>query len=290
MGVVRASLLVVAVAAGVVGGASPASAETFEEAVIREVNAIRAAGASCSHEPGSPAHSAAAPLAREPQVSQAAQAHADYLAANHVLSHTQDPNGIGFTGQSPAERAAHVGYQLHTYAENIASIPDSYAPEVISEAHEVVQLWMTSATGHCSNLFSDTRDVGVGFAAAVGDTGEHYWVLNMATRMPGSDPAPTPTASTPCPYAYSLALSVRGRTVRASLEQAGAKRKAKLQRVDKRGWRTLVVKKFSKTGEVRFTGLKRGRNYRILVPSTSFASGAGRVRLPAISSGSFALR
>jgi hypothetical protein len=52
------------------------------------------------------------PLREQPQLRQAAQSHADYLAEHHQASHEQRPGQASFSGQRPWQRAEAAGYPL----------------------------------------------------------------------------------------------------------------------------------------------------------------------------------
>jgi hypothetical protein len=59
------------------------------------------------------------PLQQDPQLTQAAQAHADYLRLNHHAGHGESSGLPGFTGQSPSDRALAAGYASSHVSENI---------------------------------------------------------------------------------------------------------------------------------------------------------------------------
>lgn len=63
------------------------------------------------------------PLARNPQLDQAAQGHSDYLRLNNVVSHEQVPGAPGFTGIRMTDRMTAAGYTFTSV---------SYAGEVIA--------------------------------------------------------------------------------------------------------------------------------------------------------------
>ena len=159
-----------------ISGAPAASAETFEEAVIRLVNEYRVSGLSCVNESGSPAFPAVAPVVRNDRVAQAAQNHSNYMTINNVFSHNEVSGDPGFTGADVGPRMTATGYGWAFAGENIAA--GNSAPEA------TVQQWVLSSTGHCRFLMSSSsKDAGVGYSAKVGTTYQHYWTLNMGSLL-----------------------------------------------------------------------------------------------------------
>ncbi len=81
----------------------------FEKSeVFSELNAIREAI-------GMPS------LQENKQLAKAAQAHADYLVANHISSHQEEKNKKGFTGAKPIDRALAAGYSARFVGENLST-------------------------------------------------------------------------------------------------------------------------------------------------------------------------
>ena len=91
-----------------------------------------------------------------PQLTQAAQDHANYMAATGSFSH--------YSNGGPAGRAQRYGYP-YAAAENIAMGQQS-----VSEAF---QSWRTSS-GHWANITSGASEAGFGFAISA--NGTPYWV------------------------------------------------------------------------------------------------------------------
>jgi len=60
-------------------------------------------------------------LIQEESLDRAAQAHADYLIANHVATHDEIPGLPKFTGVTPAERAIRAGYLSRQVSENLSA-------------------------------------------------------------------------------------------------------------------------------------------------------------------------
>lgn len=105
----------------------------------------------------------------------AAQAHADWMAANRRMSHT------GAGGSSFADRAREHGYNIRGGGENVAA---GY-----SSVEAVMRGWMNSP-GHRRNILNRSwRDAGFGVAKA--QNGQLYWSATFATGS-GSSAAQTP--------------------------------------------------------------------------------------------------
>ncbi|MFE9452172.1 CAP domain-containing protein [Streptomyces sp. NPDC006739] len=97
-------------------------------------------------------------------LTKAAQAHSDDMAAHQNMSHT------GSDGSSPGDRITRAGYDWSTYGENVAY---GYAtPE------QVMAAWMASP-GHKANILDCAfKEIGVGFAQP-----NAYWTQDFgATR------------------------------------------------------------------------------------------------------------
>ncbi len=100
------------------------------------------------------------PLKFDPILQEAAQAHAEDMAAKRYFSHTNKE------GQSSGDRIREAGYQGSATGENIA--------RGYGTAAAVVQGWIDSP-GHCRNIMRDGfNELGVGF-----DPNGNYWVQNF---------------------------------------------------------------------------------------------------------------
>jgi uncharacterized protein YkwD len=98
----------------------------------------------------------------------AAQGHANWMAANNTMSHT------GAGGSSSFDRAVAQGYQGNStlIAENIGY---GYPTEL-----EVYNAWVASP-GHYSNIvYPGLRDVGVAVTTSP-STGQRYWSITFGT-------------------------------------------------------------------------------------------------------------
>jgi uncharacterized protein YkwD len=104
-----------------------------------------------------------------PQLSQAAQAHADDMACNHLFSHN------GSNGSTPETRVAASGYVYTFVSENVYGSDPQLTPD------GVVTWWKTDQTDptHNKNLIStDYVDIGVGYAFF---NNYGYYVVDFAT-------------------------------------------------------------------------------------------------------------
>lgn len=135
----------------------------FEADLLASVNAYRAAGASCGGEGDFPA---AAPLAWNAPLAQAALAHSDDMVTSNFFSHT------GSNGSGAGQRATAAGYVWQSLGENIAAGQPSVAA--------VMAAWMASP-GHCANIMhASFRDIGVACVDGVaGNTYGTYWTMTL---------------------------------------------------------------------------------------------------------------
>lgn len=137
----------------------------FSDAILQQVNARRATGASCGTR-GS--FAAAGALQWNGVLTVAAAAHSQDMSAQNYFDH------VGLDGRTPGDRITAAGYSWATYGENIAA---GYAT-----VQAVVDAWFGS-DGHCANLMNGQfRDIGV--ACVPGTTGSRfgtYWTMELAT-------------------------------------------------------------------------------------------------------------
>jgi uncharacterized protein YkwD len=123
-------------------GAPPPANKTcgqanFQADILAAVNAARASGYVCA----SGAKPAAAALAWNDVLFDAAAAHSQDMAANmKTLSHT------GSDGSNVGQRVTRAGYSWSGVGENIAV---NYA-----NATSVVDGWLKSSSGHCDNIMN----------------------------------------------------------------------------------------------------------------------------------------
>lgn len=139
-----------------------------------------------------------APVAASPQLAQAAQWHADDMAARNYFAHDAL---IGAPhGSSPGERATNAGYTWSTVGENIAR--GQRTPRAVMAG------WLGSE-GHCANIMRPTfTDAGYGLSTAGNGP---YWVqvfgrpmgvpapAGPAVACPTAPAEPQPVGAAPAP-------------------------------------------------------------------------------------------
>lgn len=133
---------------------------------LQRINAYRAAGATC----GDQRMAAAPPLTWSAQLEQAASKHARDMAARRTMSHT------GGDGSRMRDRVARESYAWSALGENVSAGYNTVVAGLVG--------WMNSP-GHCSNMMSPNfREVGVGAAAAPGDTYGWYRAMVLGSPSP----------------------------------------------------------------------------------------------------------
>ncbi len=129
----------------------------FINNALKEVNMIRASGATC----GTTLHNPVATLTWNEQLAAAALSHAKDMHANNFFHHKSSD------GSQVDKRVTDAGYNWATVGENIAKGYNSLSAVMVG--------WKGSAT-HCKNLMSaDYTEVGI---ANVGD----IWVQVLAKK------------------------------------------------------------------------------------------------------------
>jgi len=104
-------------------------------------------------------------LAQSMLLDQSATAHMNYMVTNNVVSHTEDPSKPGFTGVSPANRAAAAGYVNAAIGEVI-----SFPITVSGNTADAVRR-LFAAPYHGQLMLDSARDVGIGTAQFQGVAG-----------------------------------------------------------------------------------------------------------------------
>jgi uncharacterized protein YkwD len=138
-----------------------------QERIAREVLALTNEARARARRCGPVAYAAAAPLAANARLAQAALGYAHDMARYGYMQHT------GRDGSSPAERITRSGYRWREVGENLAS-------GVMTPA-EVVAGWLASPE-HCANLMHPAyREMGVAFAVNPGDARGIYWAMELGT-------------------------------------------------------------------------------------------------------------
>ncbi|MGE0800412.1 MAG: CAP domain-containing protein [Lautropia sp.] len=145
-------------------GTAGATATLKTDAVLAQINAVRAAGRSC----GAIVFASAGPLAANGEVETAADDHTDWMQANRTMSHT------GAGGSSAGTRLTDAGYRWSGVGENVATGQSS--------AEAVIAAWLASPD-HCANIMSATFvDVGFAFLPAAGGAGSYATMVLARPR------------------------------------------------------------------------------------------------------------
>jgi uncharacterized protein YkwD len=134
----------------------------FQTDLLAQVNARRAAGATCG---ARGMFASTGPLQWNALLTNAAAAHSQDMASKDFFSHT------GSDGSSASQRIAAAGYAWQVAAENIAA---GY-----STVQAVMDGWMASE-GHCANIMNAAlRDIGVACVPGNGTTYSTYWSMDL---------------------------------------------------------------------------------------------------------------
>ncbi|WP_286758098.1 CAP domain-containing protein [Ralstonia sp. RL] len=129
--------------------------------MLDRVNQARAVGRTC----GSTYYSAAAPLAWNGKLFDAAAGHAQDMAANNYFSHTSQD------GRTFSQRITNAGYAWSAAAENIAAGQGTVA--------QVMDGWLQSP-GHCANIMNGNySEIGVACARNDASAYQQYWVMEL---------------------------------------------------------------------------------------------------------------
>ena len=223
---------------------------------------------------------------RDTRLDTAARLHSEDMAARNYFAHTT-PEGL-----DPSDRAAAQGYTAGV-GENIAA---GYR-----DARAVMIGWMGSA-GHCANILSTARDIGVGTAATprtnyTQDFGDYDfsrsnavaagcpYAVNLDTLAAPDPPAPIlPVLGLPAPTTAAAAQSLANNAPAAAAPALG---KLGLSRTRLRAGRGVTVVSFTLSVPARVTfRVQRpsgGGHWRTLRGSlvADGASGDNAVRLRA---------
>ena len=113
------------------------------------------------------------PLTMVEQLNRAAQRHADWMAVNRNMSHSEKPGTQGFDATDFSQRIKREGYLLSSGGENIAA-GQRAVPEVMDD-------WMNSP-GHRANILN-AGFWNVGFGVAKDTFGHIYWCVVFATPL-----------------------------------------------------------------------------------------------------------
>jgi uncharacterized protein YkwD len=138
-----------------------ADSEAVDAELLQRINLARSHSRRCGNRWFDPAP----PLADEPRLRAAAQAHARDMLDHDYFAHE------GHDGSNPAQRVGSTGYRYRLIGENIAS--------GATTAQEAVDGWIASP-GHCENLM-DPRftQSGVAYAASRYGAPRILWVQDF---------------------------------------------------------------------------------------------------------------
>lgn len=143
--------------------AAPAGAQNYAEQVVELVNVQRWANGMLP------------PLKQQSVLMGVGQAHSQNMATRNFFMHC-DPD----TGTQPWDRMTAAGYSWTAAAENIVVWESTPATAVAA--------WMASSQ-HRSNILSDYRETGVGYALDSGDTNNVRW-SSTGCAVSGSNAGP----------------------------------------------------------------------------------------------------
>lgn len=150
-------------------GAGPAlqacGIKSLPEDILRQINAVRAAGARCGGRQMGPA----APLRWDTSLQGAASAHSVDMAGRNYFDH-RSPDG-----RSVRDRTAATGYSWRTVGENIAG-GDTTVDGVMNG-------WLGSPA-HCENIMEPRfSDIAVACVQRPGSQWGTYWTMVLGRRQ-----------------------------------------------------------------------------------------------------------
>lgn len=149
--------------------ATPRECQPAPEQVMAALNAIRAAGMSCSARHEATSAAAVAPLRWSDELAASAHEYALELAARDAVSHE------GQVLRTLSKRVRAAGYRMQVAGENLAAGQE--------ELDDVIDQWMASHD-HCENMMlPEFQDAGLACVAGPGHYG-YYWVLHLGRRAP----------------------------------------------------------------------------------------------------------
>jgi uncharacterized protein YkwD len=144
---------------------SPCNVPGLREAVLQQVNAVRARGADC----GGQRFGAARPVAWNEQLMTAASSHSKDMAERNYFDHSSPE------GRSVSHRASGSRYNWKSVGENIAGGDTS--------VNEVVRGWMASPD-HCVNIMEPAfADIGVACMQRPGSQWGTYWTMVLGRPL-----------------------------------------------------------------------------------------------------------
>ncbi len=127
-----------------------------------------------------------APLIRQDALEQSAYAHAAYLLANDLYTHSEERRFTGFSGVTPMQRAIRSGYQSGSVLENI------YAGDV--DATDSIDILFSDIYHRFAFLHFAIRDIGV---ADLSDPGYRYRRVHTYEMGIPANPAAAQRSASP---------------------------------------------------------------------------------------------
>jgi uncharacterized protein YkwD len=144
---------------------TPCPVPGMREAILQQVNAVRARGYDC----GGERFGAARSVSWNQQLFSTATAHSRDMAAHNYFAHESR------SGTRAGDRADAHGYKWRSVGENIAAGEDF-------NASTVVDGWLKSP-GHCRNIMNPQFDeIAVACEARGGTTYGKYWTMVLGRR------------------------------------------------------------------------------------------------------------
>jgi uncharacterized protein YkwD len=161
---VSVGLLSTSLATAGVFKSKPCEVPGLREAMLQQVNQIRANGYRC----GGQAFGAARPVHWNERLQAAAAAHSQDMAEHDYVEH------VSPRGQQAAQRVDAAGYRWRSVAENIAAGDTT--------VQGVMNGWLTSAS-HCVNILDPGhQEIAVTCVARPGTVYGTYWTMVLARR------------------------------------------------------------------------------------------------------------
>lgn len=144
---------------------SPCEVPGLREAILQQVNTVRARGYDC----GGERFGAARSVTWSQQLLATAAAHSRDMAANNYFAHES------LTGTRAGDRADANGYKWRSVGENIAAGEDF-------DVSSVMAGWLKSP-GHCRNILNPQFDeIAVACESRGGTTYGKYWTMVLGRR------------------------------------------------------------------------------------------------------------
>jgi uncharacterized protein YkwD len=158
-------MLIHSLASASIFKASPCNLPGMRDAIVKQVNAVRARGWHCGGESFGPAR----PVVWNQRLLSAATGHSEDMADNNYFDH------VSLRGSHPADRVEASGYHWRNVAENIAAGQ--------FDTPGVMKAWMESP-GHCSNIMNPKyEEIGVACVQRPGTIYGGYWTMVLGRRM-----------------------------------------------------------------------------------------------------------